>query len=481
MPEPVVLVLGGLAIGLIPGVPRVELSPDVVFFVFLPPLVYASAFTFSSEQLRANARAIGFLAIGLVLATMAGVAAVAHWVVGIGWGPAFVLGAVLGPTDPVAATSVAKRLGAPDRIAAILQGEALINDGTGLVTLKVAVGAVGASFALGSAALDFAYAGAAGVAVGLVVGFAAARLRRHIDEPQIEITISLIAAYGAYVLADRLEASGVLAGVAAGVYAGTRAPDVLSPATRVQATAFFSSLGFMLESLLFLLVGLQIRHVLGGIERSAAELAGYSAAVIAAVVLLRLAWMFTVPKLLATDVPASERAVIGWSGLRGAVSLAAALSIPLTVAGDAFPDRALVIFLAYVTVIATLVVPALTLPFLISRLGLAQSDTLRRQELEVRRRLARMALRRVDELADRMPESAVERVRDVYEARIDALEQEDRDERDDWRGAYRDLRRRLLAEERSALARLRSEREVSPEILRELSQELDLEEARLTR
>ena len=367
----IVLVLGGLAVGLVSGTSAPQVDPHTVLFVFLPPLIYAASFSSSTQDLRAHARAIGLLAVGLVLLSMTAVAAVAHAVAGIGWGPALVLGAILGPTDPIAATSVLRRLGAPDRISTILEGEALINDGTGLTVYKLAVAAVvSGHFSPGAGIVKFIAVAAGGVAVGLAAGWVSVEVRKRIDEPQIEISISLLTAYLAYIPADRIGASGVLAAVAAGLYTGGRAGvDALThlPASHL---GFWEALTFLLESVLFLLIGLELPHIT---QRSVGRKSRFyirprswprSIAV-------RMAWMFTVPLLAQLVRPhrpgprrnpaVAEQIVLGWSAMRGGVSLAAALALPLTAAGRPFPDRANVIFISYIAIAATLVIPGLTL------------------------------------------------------------------------------------------------------------------------
>jgi len=262
----IVLVLGGLALGFVPGISAPRVQPNTILFVFLPPLIYAAAFGSSTRDLRANARSIGLLAVGLVIATIAGVALIAHVVAGIGWGPAVILGAVLGPTDPVVATSVLRRLGAPDRISTILEGESLVNDGTGLTIYKLAVTAVASgSFSVGSGVVHLVVA-LAGVGIGVAAAWLSVQIRRRINEPPIEVSISLLTAYLAYIPADRVGSSGILAAVAAGLYTGRRAGDVLSPASRLQMLGFWEVMTFLLESVLFLLIGLQLKHILSDLH-----------------------------------------------------------------------------------------------------------------------------------------------------------------------------------------------------------------------
>jgi CPA1 family monovalent cation:H+ antiporter len=416
---------------------------------------------------------------------------VAYTVAHIAWGPAIVLGAILAPTDPIAATSVLRRLGAPDRISTILEGEALVNDGTGLTAYKLAVAAVvSGHFAPGLGVLKFVAVSAGGVAVGLAAGWVSVEVRRRIDEPPIEIGISLLTAYLAYIPADRIGASGVLAAVAAGLYTGSRTGVMLSPTSRLRTLGFWEALTFLLESVLFLLIGLQLPHIIRGL--SVGRPLEYAAAVLVTLVAVRMAWMFSIPlvvRLAGRGEPPPTRAeltVLGWSGMRGGVSLAAALAIPLTAGGHAFPDRSNVIVIAYIAIAATLVIPGLTLSPLIRRLGLAEEEALARQEARARIALAHAALGRVEELAEReeLPEPLVEAARLTYEQRIHRLEPHvDGDAADGDKAAaarqIRELRRELIAVERSRLADLRRRGDISAESMRRIEHELDLEESRL--
>ena len=489
----IVLVLGGLAVGLVSGTSAPQVDPHTVLFVFLPPLIYAASFSSSTQDLRAHARAIGLLAVGLVLLSMTAVAAVAHAVAGIGWGPALVLGAILGPTDPIAATSVLRRLGAPDRISTILEGEALINDGTGLTVYKLAVAAVvSGHFSPGAGIVKFIAVAAGGVAVGLAAGWVSVEIRKRIDEPQIEISISLLTAYLAYIPADRIGASGVLAAVAAGLYTGGRAGSMLSPTSRLRTLGFWEALTFLLESVLFLLIGLELPHITRGLSVEKPLL--YSAAVLATLIAVRMAWMFTVPlvaqlvrpRRTAPESRHAEQIVLGWSAMRGGVSLAAALALPLTAAGRPFPDRANVIFISYIAIAATLVIPGLTLSPLVRRLGLGEDETVAREEARARVQLAHAALKHIEDLAEReqLAEPVVDQLRTTYELRIHRLEPHadgnpaGRDEAATAR-QIRELRRELIGVERRRLAHLRRRGQISAQSLRQIEHELDLEESRL--
>ena len=504
VPYPVLLVLGGLALGLIPVVPNVELPPDLILLIFLPPLLYSSAFFSSPRDLRANLRPIAFLSIILVLLTTFTVAVVAHAVIDLPWAAAFVLGAIVSPTDPVAATAIAGRLGAPRQIVTILEGESLINDGTALVLYRVAVSAVvTGAFSPLYAGLEFVLYGTGGVVVGLLVGWVISQMRRWIEDPLVEITVSLFTGYAAYIPAEELGASGVLAVVAAGVYLGWRNPETTAPYVRLQAFSVWEALPFLLNSVLFILVGLQLPNILGRIsgDYPATSVLLYATLVILAVIGTRLLWAFPaayLPRYLSRRLREREPypswryvAVISYTGMRGAVSLAAALAIPLTVqSGAAFPGRDLILFLTFCVILATLVPQGLTLPFIIRRLGLAgEKGDEEREEIEARLRAAEAALEKIDELEDeeQVREDTAQRMRDLYEyrrrrftARVEGQLENDEDEDYEERSlAYQRFRRELLGAERAALLQLRREGRLSDETRRRVERDLDLEDARL--
>lgn len=498
IPYPIFLVLGGLAIGLVPGLPAVELDPEVVFVVFLPPLLQSAAFYASPRELREHMRPIGQLAIGLVLATVVVVAVAAHELVGLPWAAAFVLGAIVAPTDPIAAEAVFGRLGVPERVSNVVTGESLVNDGTALVTYKIAVAAVGTgAFSALEAGGDFLLQTVGGAVLGLLIGFMIVELTRRVSDALLTITVGLLAPYVGYIAGEELGVSGVLAVVAIGVYYGWHAPVVLQPSTRQQSYAFWEILVFVLNSLLFILIGLQFPSILGALERyETPELLGYATLVSGVVVVTRLLWVAVVPlghallnRVLPGDyerAPWRERFLVGWSGMRGGVSLAAALALPLETGGEPFPGRDLILFLAFAVIFSTLVLQGLTLPALIRgfRLG-REEEMLTQAEYEARLSAARAALEALDRICseERVPARASERMREIYEARIERwssrLEDVNGDSHDERSAAYRAWRRELLSAERQTLIDLRNRGEITPEILRRIERDLDLEEARV--
>jgi Na+/H+ antiporter len=487
VPYPIVLVIGGAIMGVAPiGLPETELEPDLVLVIFLPPLLYSGAFFANLRDLRADLRTISLLAIGLVLATMSVVAVVAHEMIGLSWQAAFALGAIVGPTDPVAATAIARRLGVPRRLVSILEGEALINDATALVAYRIALGA--GTFSLLDAGWDFLWKAAGGVAVGLAVGWVIIQVRKRLDDPLVENTIGLLSGYAAYVPAEHLELSAVLAAVTVGCYVGWQAPRIASPSTRLQGFGMWELLVFLMNAFLFTLVGLQLPVILDTFEP---EWIGYAVAVSAAVVLARLAWSHTVVFIIrAIDRRESQRArrgnwqgrtIVGWAGMRGAVSLAAALALPLD-----FEQRHLLIFITFAVILVTLVLQGLTLPPLIRWLGVRDDGSEEeREELKARLYATKAALARIDELAgaEWTRDDTIERMRGAYEyrkrrlaARAGKAEDEGFEDRS---VAYQALVRELLEAQRTAVVQLRNEGTISNDVMHRIERELDLEDERL--
>jgi monovalent cation/hydrogen antiporter len=499
IPYPILLVLGGLALGFIPGIPHVTLEPRIVLVAILPPLLYSAAFFTSLRDLRANMRPISLLAIGLVLTTTVVVAVVSHEAIsGLSWPVAFVVGAVVAPTDPVATTTIARRLGVPRRLVAIIEGESLINDATALVLYRVAVAAVvTGSFSIWHATAHFFLDVIGGVAIGLAVGFLIRQVRRRLDHSPTEIAIALFSGYFAYLPAEALGVSAVLAAVTVGVYVGWYTPELTTVQTRLQGDAVWEILVFLLNASLFTLVGLQLRPILDALSgRSAGSLIADAVVVSGAVVLTRILWVFPstyLPRALFRRIrerdpypPWQAPAIVGWAGLRGAVSLAAALALPLTTnGGRPFPDRDLIIYLAFSVILVTLVGQGLTLPGLIRVLGLEDDRREEKEETKARILAAEAALDRIDELVDEdwVREDTAERLRGLYNFRRDRFGARF-DDSDD--GAieerslnYQRLRRELLDAERRAVVELRRAGRINDEVMNRIQRDLDLEDARL--
>lgn len=500
IPYPIFLVLGGLAIGFIPGIPEISLPTEVIFLVFLPPLLNAAAFSSSPLDLRAHLRPILLLAIGLVLLSISAVAVLAHYVMDLPWAAAFVLGSVVAPTDPVAAEAIFRRLGVPDRVSTVIGGESLINDGSALVAFRIAVGAVtGGAFSLWQAGLSFLLVGGGGVLLGLVLARIFTPMWGRITDTSILIVVSVVMPYATYILAEHLHVSGILAVVAFGLYQGWHSPTLFPGAsTRLQALGFWGVLTFLLDSVLFILVGLQFPAIFDGAgEQTAGQLLWYAALVCGVIIVVRMAWFFTIPyahpivnrfvRINYLRAPWRERVVMGWSGIRGAVSLAAALAIPLTVNGDPFPQRDLIVFLTFCAILATLVLQGLTLPPLIRILNLkADENALTLSELRARVRASQAALSRLKEFKenDRYPENNHDQMWEYYENRIERYKAGLKaggttDEYASTSASWRGWRRELLSAEREELLSLRNTGEISPEVMRRIERDLDLEESRI--
>ena len=499
VPYPILLVLGGVALGFAPGMPELELPPDLVLVGVLPPLLYAGTFFTSLHELRMNVRALGLLAVGLVVATTVVVAVVAHATIkGFGWGPAFVLGAIVSPTDPVAATAIARRLGVPRRLVTIVEGESLINDGTALVAYRFAVVAVvTGSFSLWQAGAAFVGSVLGGVAIGVGVGWLIRQLRRRLDNPPMEITLALLSGYFAYLPAELVNASAVLAAVTVGIYMGAHTSELTTAQTRVQGDAVWEIVVFLLNALLFVAIGLQLPVILDKLSgEPAATLLGYGAIVSATVILIRIAWVFPttyLPRALSRRIrerdpypPWQYPAFVSWAGMRGAVSLAAALALPLTTdEGGAFPDRDLILFLAFCVILATLVGQGLTMPLIIRLLGLETDRISEKEETKARIRAAEAALARLEELVDEdwvRPETA-ERMRGLYSFRRNRFaarfDQADDGAIEERSLAYQRLRRELLDAERQMLEELRREGVITDQVMQRVERDLDLEDLRL--
>lgn len=507
IPYPIVLVVAGLAISFIPHVPRIPLSPKLVFLIFLPPLLYASAWQTNWREFRSNLPAIGMLAIGLVAFTVWGVAEIAdRFITALDWKSGFLLGAVVATTDAIAATSIAKSVGLPQRIVDLLEGESLVNDATGLLALEFGLTLLlrGESPSVGGGLLRLLWLIGGGLGVGLLLGAVIAWVERWVDDGPIEVVISLIVPYAAYLAGEELRASGVLAVVACGLYLSRRSVQFFSPQTRIQVGASWNALNFMLNGLIFVLIGLQLPYVLAGIGNySRWRLLTYGAVFSAALILLRVLWMYPAAALahwLRTRVfhdkadPYDRRGIfiVGWTGMRGVVALAAALSLPEMLGdGRPFAQRNLIIFITFSIILVTLVVQGLTLPALIRSLGLATSSSgkLSSEERDARRLILGESIAYLDNKLRTSVEAAdthsYEDLLHRYRHRLSAVG----DRREDSTNSEHDSvevfrRRQHLAREaaqveRSKLIQLRDQGAISDDVVRRLERELDLTEARL--
>ncbi len=498
VPHSILLVLVGVALAFVPGLPRVTLDPELVLLLFLPPLLYSSGVGMSWRGFRANLRPIMLLAVGCVLFTATAVAAAAHWLLGLPWAVGFVLGAVVSPPDAVAPMAIARRLAVPTRLMTILEGEGLVNDATALILFSFAIAAVASGgVSVAEAATTFAAIVIGELFWGLGVGWVLLRLRHLVRDPQVEILLALLTPYLAFWLPHLLGGSGVLASVAAGLYISWNGPRFIAPATRLQGYFVWGLLVYLIEGLVFLLTGLQAHVVAAASNTGSWDRLLIAGAVTSLVVIaVRFVWVFPatyLPRWLPTVLRARAALppwrypfMIGFTGIRGVVSLAAALSIPLALDGVPFPARDLVLFATFCVILVTLVGQGTVLPWVIARLGLADAGREEAAQAKHREVTARIAgvdavLARLDELERKgAPISAV-----------GVLRQRHRDRRSEFIGTADDavpgspvadeaaLQVQLIEAERLALARLYAYDDITDEARRRIERELDLEDARV--
>src|SRR5271154_1936358 len=501
VPYPIVLVLAGLAISFVPRMPHVPLDPNIVFVIFLPPLLYASAWTMSWREFRRNAVMMGLLAVGLVCFTVWGIAEFSdRFITALDWKAGFLLGAVVATTDAIAATTIARRVGLPQRIVDILEGESLLNDATGLLALEFGIAMVveGTTPTITSGLLRITYLTGVGIAVGLILGFIVEWFERRIDDGPIEIVMSILTPYAAYLAAETIHASGVLAVVACGLYLSRQSSQFLSPSVRMQAGAVWDSLTFVLNGLVFMLIGLQLPYVLAGLpEYNIGELVLYGGLFSLLLIVLRLVWMYPGAylanvirrRVLHQSVPmpsAKQIFVVGWTGMRGVVALAAAIALPETLAnGSAFPQRNLIVFLTFSVILVTLVVQGLTLPPLIRALGMGGAGGEHAEEDEARRIITSAALAQLEEArGGDLPEfgAVYEDIARRYTRRLASLSKESAENEEMSTRAserYRTVLKEMLRVERKTAVRLRNDGRINDEVLRKLEHELDLSEMRI--
>jgi CPA1 family monovalent cation:H+ antiporter len=498
VPYPILLVVGGLLIGFIPGLPKIELEPDLVFLLFLPPILQLAAYYTPIRDFRANLGAIGLLAIGLVLFTMVVVALIAHAIIpDLPWAAAFVLGAIVAPPDAVAATSIAERLNLPRRMVTVLEGESLLNDATSLVAYRVAVAAIlTGSFSLLDAGLQFLVSATVGVAIGLAVGFLITPIFRRLTEDiPVYIIFTFLSGYIAYLLAESVHVSSVLAVVALGIFYSQPRFNTMTAELRLQATPVWDIVVFLLNGFIFILIGLQLGRIIERLDGQVVTLGWYAVAICLAVIVARMVWMFPgaylprLPRKIRQRDPFppwKQVLVVGWTGMRGVVSLAAALALPLTIqGGQPFPQRDLIIFLTFCVILATLVVQGLTLPWLIRKLKIKDDGGAEREEHKARLKAAYAGRARLNELANNNGVSPIftQKLSKHYDARIRRFSARYHGEPDDTEeeksANYKQLEEELLKAEMGAILQLRNEGIINDEVLRRVQYDLDLELLRL--
>src|SRR5947209_11281946 len=498
IPYPILLTCGGVVLALIPGLPAIHLEPQLVFNLFLPPLLYPAAVFTSWRDFRANLRSILPMAIVLVLLTMTAAAYVFHGSTGLPLAVAFVFGAIISPPDAVAALSVTQSLRVPRRIIVILEGESLVNDATSFISFRFAVAAVlTGTFSLGQASAQFLFVAAGGIAVGLATGWLATQVQKRLDDPPVQTMLSLLTPYVAYFSGEKLHVSGILAVVIAGIYYGWRAPRVLSGRMRLQAVPVWQMVTFILNGILFMLIGLQLPQVIHALPPgSAVAIAKLAILILLAIVLVRFLWMFGatyLPRLLnrtfrrKNPAPWQQTALIAWTGMRGADSLAGALAIPFVlVNGEPFPGRDLILLLTFCVIFATLVLQGLTLTPLVRWLKVVDDRVTEKEERLARLKANEAALARLEaiESSNRARHETVERLRSEYTDRIRQLRREvphEESVRRLFSEDFEELAREALQTERDTVIALRNEEAINDQALRRIQRDIDLAEARLQR
>jgi CPA1 family monovalent cation:H+ antiporter len=497
LPVPVVQLAGGAALAFLPWVPSIDLQPDLVLLLFVAPLLYVDAFFAPLRELQRNVVSIALLSSVLVVGTAGIVAVVAHEFVGLPWAVAFALGAALAATDALAPTQVLGKEGADPRLLAVIQGESLFNDGVALTLVRVAgVAAVTGSFSVSSAAADLALAVGGGIVAGIAVAWLVGRLRMIANDVLLEGGLSLLTPFAAYIAAEAIEGSGILAAVAAGLYMGKRTHDDVAPLARVEIQAAWRIISFVLNSLLFLLVGLQSKEIFDAVDKPGGEIALAGLAIVAAVIGARLAWAMTIAPIwrgaasratrrVRPPSPRRWRLALGWSGVRGSVALAAALSIPTTTdAGNPIPGRDLAIVLTLMVIVATLVVQGLTLKPLVRRLGLSDPGGEEREENLAVQAASDAALRLLEEAAERNgldegDKRWLAREHRLRRKRAAANANGDGDHAADVLDAAAQTDQELLEAARGAVLDLEDRGEVRSDVAQRVLRRLDLDSARL--
>jgi monovalent cation/hydrogen antiporter len=495
----ILLLLAGIALAFVPGMPILELPPELVLLLVLPPLIYSASVAMSWREFRYNLRPIILLAVGCVIFTAFAVAAATHYLLGLPWSVGFLLGAIVAPPDAVAPLAVARRLGIPRRICVVLEGEGLANDATALILYRFALAAIlSGTFSLSKATGTFVMVVVGEILFGTAVGWLSLRARHWARDPQVEITLSLITPYIAYWVPEHLGGSGVIATVACGLYVSWNGPLLISSATRLQGIFFWDLIIYLIEGLLFLLTGFQMRILY---EKSKAfpldDILIATALVSAIVIVARFAWVYPatyLPRVLSKSLrrrdpspPWQWAFILSFAGLRGAVSLAAALALPFALSnGDAFPDRDLILFASFGVIFVTLVGLGLTLPAVVRALGVRQAGRVEHiaeheSEIAARREALGVALKSLDAITEdrELSDEVVRLLRARHEIRVSQLPESLDPDRHDVTVAGRELTRELIAEERKFIHTLLRDGKITDETRRRIERDLDLEEASL--
>ncbi len=499
-PFPIVLVLTGLAISFIPGLPSISIEPEVVFLLFLPPLLYSASWNTSWHDFKANIRDISMAAIGLVFFTTGLVGVVAHYLIpGFSWAQAFLLGAIVSPPDAVAATAITKGLGLHPRVVAILEGESLVNDASGLIAYRYALSAIiTGNFIFMDASLQFVWVIVAGIGIGLLIGYLMYLVhKRFVCDPVIEVAFTLLTPFASYLLAEHFHVSGVLAVVSTGLYLSFRSGTIFTTQSRMQAYAVWEVISFILNGLIFILLGLELKYVIQDIvDESLGQLMYYGLIVSLVVVVVRFIWVFpaaTVPRFFSSRIRREffdprYLVIFSWSGMRGVVSMAAALSIPLVTSNqEAFPHRNLIIFLTFCVVIFTLLVQGLSLPWIIRKLKLPRHSVIE-EEFQVRLQLVSASITHIEENLALTEESLLQQIKSKYEIRYSRLQttelpahfgEKNHNPVEDIFNRFTELELELIQVERDVIQAMHRQGSASEEVLRKVERELDLEESRL--
>lgn len=498
-PFPIVLVLSGLAISLIPGIPSIAMNPEIIFLIFLPPLLYGAAWFTSWHNFKSSIRPIARAAIGLVFFTTLLVGVVVHEMIpGFSWPLAFLVGAIVSPPDAVAATSITKGLNLNPRLLTILEGESLVNDASGLIAYKYALVAITAgNFVLWQAGINFIVVVAAGLAIGLIVGYVMYLIHKtFVCDPIIEVTLTLLTPFASYLLAEYFHFSGVIAVVTTGLYLSYRSGRIFTHESRIMAYSVWDVVLYILNSLIFILIGLQLHDVIKGIDTySSLDLIIYGAAISVVVILVRFVWVLypvSRPFLFKHDdskkLISRNIIVFAWAGMRGVVSMAAALAIPLSLAdGTPFPQRNLIIYLTFCVILSTLLLLGPTLPWIIKKLKIPKHSLLA-EEFEVRNTVVSEAITHIEENLSLIQDTLLNNIKSKYEVKYNRLQSTELPANYFGGGKtlsvnvfneYTQLQIEMIEIERRVVERLHNQGKVSEEILRKIEKELDLEETRL--